>query len=451
MKTIKWIIYRRLAKLYPKQLAALFTSHRYAIVEASTKSGKTIGALVWLFERALAARSGKHLWWVAPTAAQAEIAFRRLKQMAPAKVYVANESRKTIQLVNGVTIWFKSGDRPDTLYGEDVVAAVIDEASRCKEGTWHAVRSTVTATRGPVRIIGNVRGRTNWFYHLARKAQRGAADMHYAKITAADAIEAGVLSAEEIADAERQLPRAVFDELYRAEPSDNQSNPLGFEAIRQCVAPKSSRAPVVWGWDLGKSEDFTVGIALDAQGAVCRIVRRRGPWKATIEAIIAATGTVPALVDSTGVGDPILELLQQVDSSQYEGFHFSRISKQQLMMGLAVAIQQNRVSFPEGPITEELETFEYTVEESTVRYRAPHGLYDDCVCALALAVRHYATEFDGVPVRLLGSGLPPANNALRKILATWGRPPVSHDWKMPQPDDGLETSHSDGQERKGGD
>jgi hypothetical protein len=36
----------------------------------------------------------------------------------------------------------QSADNPDTLYGEDVHAAVIDEASRMKEDSFYAVRST---------------------------------------------------------------------------------------------------------------------------------------------------------------------------------------------------------------------------------------------------------------------------------------------------------------------
>jgi hypothetical protein len=41
-------------------------------------------------------------------------------------------------LPNGSVVWFKGGDKPDSLYGEDVYAAVIDEASRCKEEVWAA-------------------------------------------------------------------------------------------------------------------------------------------------------------------------------------------------------------------------------------------------------------------------------------------------------------------------
>jgi hypothetical protein len=69
-----------------------------------------------------------------------------------------------------------------------------------------------------------------------------------------------------------------------------------------------------------------------------------------------------------------------------EGFKFSMPSKQQLMEGLAVAIQQREITYPEGVITLELESFEYEYTRSGVRYSAPAGQWDDCVCALALSV-----------------------------------------------------------------
>jgi hypothetical protein len=55
------------------------------------------------------------------------------------------------------------------------------------------------------------------------------------------------------------------------------------------------------------------------------------------------------------------------------------------MEGLALAIQQRKVLFPEGPIKDELENFEFEYTRTGVRYTAPEGLHDDCVCALALA------------------------------------------------------------------
>jgi phage FluMu gp28-like protein len=236
-----------------------------------------------------------------------------------------------------------------------------------------------------VRIIGNVKGRRNWAYQLARKAESGQAGYRYTKITAYDAVAAGVLAASEIESARADLPENVFRELYLAEPSDDGGNPFGIAAIAAQVAPLSDGEPAVWGIDLAKSVDWTVCIALDEQGAVCRFERWQGPWQETTRRIVALIGRTPALVDSTGLGDPVLAALQAESPYVFEGYTFSAPSKQKLMEGLAVAIQQHEITYPDGPIVAELEAFEYVYTRTGVRYSAPVGLHDDCVMALALA------------------------------------------------------------------
>ncbi len=380
--------------LYPRQRDAIFCNARIAVVEASTKSGKTVGCLVWLLEQAfLHGAPGRHYWWVAPVKQQAEIAFKRAIQFTQSAggeaVLVARRSDMTLTLPNGAVIAFKSGERPDDLYGEDVYAAVLDEATRMREETWHAVRSTLTATEGPVRIIGNVKGRKNWAYRLARLAEAGEPDMHYAKMTAYDAVEAGVLTEREVEAARRQLPEDVFKELYLAEPSDEGSNPFGIAAIRDCVAPLSTAEPVCWGWDLGKAVSFTAGVPLDRDGAMCGFERFQLPWEETGRRIASSTGRTAALIDSTGVGDPIVERLQR-ERSNFEGFKFTTTSRQQLLEGLAIAIQEREIRIADvGPLVAELESCEFEHTTSGVRYAAPDGLHDDCVMALALAVRHW--------------------------------------------------------------
>jgi hypothetical protein len=305
-------------------------------------------------------------------------------------------SAKVITLYNGTRISFKSADKPDTLYGDDVYAVVIDEASRTKEDAWHAVRSTLTATNGPIRIIGNVKGRKNWFYAMARRAQEGDPSMGYHRIVAGDAVKAGVLRKEEIADAKRTLPEQIFRELYLAQASEDEGNPFGHAHIQECIIPGSSaekpllsvQPPICWGWDLAKSVDWTVGIALDADCRVCRFLRWQNvPWDESLARIRAATGRSPALVDSTGLGDTILERLQRSEKhSKFVGYQFTGPSKQKLMEGLAVAIQSKQVAYPNGPIVLELSEFTYEYTKSGVHYQARDGCHDDCVCALALAL-----------------------------------------------------------------
>lgn len=373
-------------KLYPKQRRAMYCRERFSWTEASTKSGKTIGALSWLIEYAVMnGRRSREYWWVAPIIAQSKIAYRRAKRGLLAQVYKANETELTLTLFNSAVLRFKGGDNPDSLYGEDVYAAVIDEASRMREEVWTAIRTTITATRGPVRIIGNVKGRRNWFYRMARQAESGMPDSAYHRITAQDAIEAGVLVQEEIDAARLQLPEAVARELFDAIASDDEGNPFTFQAIQRQIRPMSTLPPVVWGWDLARKQDWCVGIGLDAYGAVCRLERFQLPWEETITRITGLIGGVKTVMDASGVGDPIVERIIRM-GYKVEPFLFTTASKQPLMEGLAVAIQSGDIWYPKGVIVNELEAFEYVYTRTGVKYLAPTGEWDDTVDALGLAV-----------------------------------------------------------------
>lgn len=386
--------------MYPKQEKAFFNDKRYSLVEGSTKSGKTHGLICWLFEQALLnGKPNRNYWWIAPVSSQAEIAFRRMKEAIPIKdLYSQHKVQQYITLANGATIWFKTAEKPDNLYGEDVYAAVIDEASRVREDSWLAVRSTLTATKGPVRIIGNVKGRSNWFYRMCRMAQEGHPEMYYDKITAVDAAKAGVIEWQEILDAKNVYPDHVFRELYLAEPADDHGNPFGEVYIEKCIfrtedGKKTMKLPdtrpVAWGWDVAKSMNWTVGIGLDSKGNVCRFHRWRDNWDATIKRIASLVNGDPAYVDSTGGGDPVEDAIQRLPGGQQvEGFKFSRQSKQDLMVLLATAIQKQDIGYPLGPIVDELLAFEYDISPSgNVLYSSPKGVHDDCVDALAMAYK----------------------------------------------------------------
>lgn len=392
--------------LYPKQLDAMFCVERYGLIEASTKSGKTVSGMAWIVEESFKGQPSWNYWWIAPGYNQAEIAYRRLKQgMTKGSFSAFDTPTPRIHLMNGTWIWFKSAEDADALYGEDVYAAIVDEASRVREESWHAIRSTLTATRGPVRIIGNVKGRKNWFFDMARRAEKmmlevpnpAERSMHYAIITADDAVAAGVLDAAEIEDARNTLPEKIFRELYYAEPSDDTGNPFGLAHISACATDDLAPTPAVaFGIDLAKSRDYFVVIGLNEAGGVCEFHRWRNiPWRASIKRVWQIVGEdAPALVDSTGLGDPVLEELQ-VEHGNFTGYHFSPTAKQKLMEGLAVSIQGREISFPKGVLTKELEAFEYETTRTGVKYSAPEGYNDDCVAALALARNQWAEVAPG--------------------------------------------------------
>lgn len=385
--------------LYPKQERAIFSGKRWSLSEASTKSGKTVGAIARIIEAGLGGKPGQNFWWVAPVSDQARIAFARVKQNLTPGVFRAYEHPTVrIELITGATIGFRSADNPDSLFGEDVFGAVVDEASRQKAEAWHAVRSTLTATRGWGVLIGNVKGRQNWFYEWCRRVEAGKdPNAHYERISWKDAVEAGVLDLEEIEDAKRNLPEQVFRELYEAEASDDGANPFGLQHIAVCIVEQMpSTKPVAFGIDLAKTQDYFVVIGLDEGGNVCVFDRWQGiAWDESIRRVHRLIGEdCSALVDSTGLGDPVLAQLQ-VEHGNVQGFNFSNASKQRLMEGLSVSIQSHEITFPQGPISRELQSFEYETKGGRTFYSAPQGYHDDCVCALALARQAWAATAPG--------------------------------------------------------
>jgi hypothetical protein len=108
---------------------------------------------------------------------------------------------------------------------------------------------------------------------------------------------------------------------------------------------------------------------------------------------ILALPNKPIAIDSTGVGDPIAEDVARF--KDIEMVVFTQRSKQQLMEGLAYAIQNRHISIIDGVLKDELESFEFEYTRSGVKYTAPSGLHDDTVCSLALAYKNFNTAKQG--------------------------------------------------------
>lgn len=381
--------------LYSYQRQILDSPARYTVTEAATKVGKTASHIIWLFEQALQVKQNQRCWWVAPTIGQAKIAFDRMKtQITDKSFFTANETNRNIRLQTGGIIEFKTAEKPDNLFGDDVYACVFDEFTRAKEESWFALRSTITSTGGKLKFIGNVKGKKNWGHKLAMKAKAGEQGFEYFKITAYDAANEGMKTKdgrpfiEEIEDAKRELPENVFNELYLAIPNEDGSNPFGLDHIRNCIIDYPFIDATNYGVDLAKSYDWAVICGLNDLGQLVKFDRWQSDWGSTKKRILNTVGNKPTLIDSTGVGDPIVEEIQ-IGKDNIEGLKFTSGSKQQLMEGLAMAFQNKEISIHTSQtiLIEELEAFEFVYTRTGVKYSAPDGLNDDGVCALALAVK----------------------------------------------------------------
>jgi hypothetical protein len=360
------------------QQKILDSPSRFRVVMAGRRFGKSELSQIEIIINAL---QGNNVAYITPTYQLARVFFEQLIKVVP---FESNKSELSIKFPNDGSVEFFTGERLDNLRGRKFHLVVIDEASfipNLEDGWLNSIRPTLTDYKGRALFISTPKGK-NYFYSLYLKS--GEPDWEAFKFTTYDNpyIDKG-----EIDDARLQLPEVVFEQEYMANPAENAANPFGSTYIRQCTFELSHEPPIAFGIDLAKSVDWTVIIGLDRNGSVCHFERFQKDWRQTKQ-VINNLPRVPILMDSTGVGDPIFEDLQR-DGLNVQGYKFTSTSKQQLMEGLASAIQQRKITFPEGHITQELEVFEYQYTAFGVKYSAPQGFHDDCVMSLGLAWHHY--------------------------------------------------------------
>jgi hypothetical protein len=325
--------------LYKKQEGAFFSPKRYSYVEASTKVGKTHGCITWLVEKAvLEGRENYNYWWIAPTTAQAKIAMRRIKAAVSSEFYHVNESERYIEFLNGARIWFKSGEKPDNLYGEDVYGAVIDEASRCRYDSFVAIRSTLTATRGQLRMIGNVKGKQNWFYMACRSVERGAREnAQYTRISCYDGVEAGILEEDEIEDARSTLTEAEFKELYEAIGQDDADAFIPSDyvqaAIQRGIEDKTAASgALIIGGDPSQGKGDPAAFCLRRGARVIRIEEHKNMdefgFKAHVLRLFEVEKPAKIFIDGTGFGMTIAKMLWEYDGLRdvVKPFHMAESS-----------------------------------------------------------------------------------------------------------------------------
>jgi hypothetical protein len=359
------------------QKPILASKARFRILMCGRRWGKSELSQIEIITEAL---KGHQVAYITPTYNLAKTFFDKLAKAVP---FPANRSELTISLPTKGSIQFFTGERLDNLRGRKFHLVVVDEASfipNLEDGWLNSIRPTLTDYIGRALFLSTPKGK-NYFYSLFMKG--GEQDWESFRFTTYDNPH---INKSEIDDARTQLPEAVFEQEYMANPMENAANPFGSAFIQQCTYPISTSAPAVYGIDLAKSTDWTVIIGMDRMGAVCYFERFQNDWRTTKQKI-KLLPKAPMLIDSTGVGDPITEELQH-DGMEVTGFKFSQTSKQQLMEGLQAAIHQRKITFPSGIITQELEVFEYQYHSGGVRYSAPSGFHDDCVMALALANMH---------------------------------------------------------------
>lgn len=380
--------------LHDSQRSVWQSSMRYNFLQCGRRYGKTT-LLQYAAKKQLVCENGM-VAYAAPTRGTALPVWEAMRQFfervptndggTVSMIKKCREDYMRLTLINGSEfhVWPLDKDLAFRGFNYDVV--LIDEAAFVRNllKLWHnSIRPTLTDRKGRAWFVTSPRGR-NEAHTMYEWGQQGRPDWFSRRLGTADN---PYISPDEIEAARQEIPTEAFEEEYMGIPSANAANPFGSDAIEACVGPVSNNPPVFFGVDIAQAQDWTVVIGLDQDGNVASFDRlQHVPYSVIEDRICEAVGNRKAVIDSTGVGAPEFERIA-ARCPRAERFVFTSNNKQELMHGLRAAIHRRDIRYPDGPIRQELDVFQYKYTPGGgVRYEAPHGFHDDCVMALGMAV-----------------------------------------------------------------
>ena len=242
---------------------------KYHIASIGRQFGKSMMgmnlALYWGFNN-----SPCKILWVSPVYSQANKVQKELMSAVGASGVVKsnNYSTNELELKNGSTIYFRSAERYDNIRGMTLDYAIIDEAAFIKDDAWsEAIKPTLLVRGKKVLFISTPKGK-NWFYELFQYGQSD--DYPNYKSYKGSSYDTPFISRDEIDDAKRTVPDAIFKQEYLAEFIDGGGEV--FANIDQCTFPiyPKPQGKVFAGLDIGKQEDYTVLTLMDSKAHFSR-------------------------------------------------------------------------------------------------------------------------------------------------------------------------------------
>ena len=362
---------------------------RFRVVDAGRRFGKTRLGVWECLEVALL---GGRAWWIAPSFPIAQVGWRPLRRTAKsipgAQVKLAE---MTVELPSGGEVRVRSADNPDSLRGEGLNFAVMDEAAFMKPEAWtEAIRPALSDKLGRALFISTPRGR-NWFWEIYQRGING--EEGYQSFRYPTAANPKII-ASEIEAARRELPELIFRQEYLAEFIDDQGSV--FRRIQEAAtltpltAPEAGRQYIA-GVDVAAAVDYTVISVMDVERKHMVYMDRfnRVDYNVLIDRLAATYkrwNLSLVKIEANSIGQPVIDQLRHKGVNVIP-FTTTNSTKQVIIQNLQSAFENAEIAIIDDKVLiGELLSFESKRNASgSFSYAAPEGMHDDTVMSLAIA------------------------------------------------------------------
>lgn len=402
------------------QLAIHRDTHRFKILVWHRQSGKTTLAITELIKKAIL-EPGVYLY-VAPEKSQAKniiwkdptVLFKYLPNELIKKkneVELTVYFKRTVKTSPGSVFYVEGADNIDRLRGLKPRGVILDEFDQMDPAIWTDVLlPAINQSNGWVIFIGTFKGKGNlwnllttlkdprtneltplWDFTNNKKIEN---ENYFADILPYD--KNPFFTKEQELIARQTMSPGAFNQEYACLPMEGASNVFGSlkDIMDGSLEPPNESHLYSMGVDLAKTQDYTAVSIIDRNTHHLVFQERwQADWTVTLEKIVQLRNRynkAHVTIDSTGVGDPITELLLK-RGVKCDDFKFSNKSKDQLVTKMGVFFQEKKIHLPPIDVIpnliNELEQFTYELLPSgKIRYSAPGNLHDDEVMSLGLAI-----------------------------------------------------------------
>lgn len=222
--------------LLPWQIEVWQDPHRFKVIAAGRRCGKSNLAIKMLLAKALEAPEGSAVVYVAPTLGQArQIAWDALLDQGRPVIKQAHVNNMDITLVTGRKIHIRSAENPDALRGLKLYFCVIDEAAFVKEDVFTKIlRPALADLKGAAVLISTPNGR-DWFYDAFKTGEANKGDWKSWHLTTKDN---PTIDPEEIEAAKKSLSSFHFKQEFEASFTNSGSGMFKEEWLKYGKEPR---------------------------------------------------------------------------------------------------------------------------------------------------------------------------------------------------------------------
>jgi hypothetical protein len=416
-------------KPHAGQKLVLESQARFRVMNCGRRWGKTkLSAHIFTKK---SRKPNQMLWWIAPTYKVVKRGYAEVLTQLPDGVLTHDPPPDTnfdagrsviLKFKNGTRMEFYSAERPEGMLGAGVDFAVMDEAAIMPGRIWNQiVRPTLMDRLGGALMISTPRGR-NWFYKVY---QQGQDPLHpdWDSWTFQSWTNP-TLPPGEVEDMKGAMPRLEYEQEVEAKFLAAGSSTFFFEerAIQYdkileggLIEDCPPLGFVVLGIDLARTNDYTVlygarmrdrrNVYFERMQAITWPEQKRRIRRAVRTLQRHGAENVLLVMDSTGVGDPIVE------DMEVEGYDVVPINftthKTNMVRLLAKDLEEGEAFVLSDARLDEFRDYTMTLTPSgKMSYSAPEGEHDDAVAAKMLSHWGCVNEGFGEVTMLTASDAP---------------------------------------------